>query len=363
MTTLIALLLATLSHAPDTLSAADVTVATPVTQEGADSGAFVVRLGADTVSVERYTRRGNRIQAVAAGRTPRTAVAWLVFTLAPDGSVATGAVGRGAQPTEERAPPVAGTIPLAGGFWVPWELAVRKAHAANRDSTVVNLLAGPNARPTVFRRTAPGRFTFLSQFDQVLHARTDAQGRLVSLETEGGGTSVERVGWLDVEGMARTFAARDSGGTGLGPLSPRDTTTSTVQGASISVSYGRPSLRARRLDVLVPPGQVWRAGSNDASTITTDRPLAFQGYILAPGTYSMFIQADAGRWTLILNRQTGMSGLDRDPAQDLARIPMETRTNAAATEKFTIEAATRGDGGALVFKWGTVEAAAGFRVQ
>ena len=357
MTTLIAMLLA-LSHAPDTLPANGV----KAPQEGADSGAFVVRLGTDTISIERYTRRGNRIEAVAAGRTPRTAMARLAFTLAPDGSVATSGVSRGAQPPEERAPPVAGAIPLAGGFWVPWEVALRKAHAADRDSTVVNIFAGQGTRPTVFRRTAPGRFTFLSQFDQVLHARTDAQGRLVSLETEGGGTTVERVAWLNVEGMARTFAARDSAGKGLGPLSPRDTTTSTVRGASISVSYGRPSLRGRRLDVLVPPGQVWRAGSNDASTITTDRPLAFEGYTLAPGTYSMFIQADAGRWTLILNRQTGISGLERNPAQDLARIPMQTRTNAGATEKFTIEAVSRGEGGALVFKWGRVEAAASFRI-
>ena len=328
----------------------------------ADSGAFVVRLGTDTLSIERYTQRSDRIEAVAVGRSPRTAVGRLALTLAPDGSVATFGAGRGAGAPEERAPAVAGTIPLAGGFWMPWELALRRAQSADRDSTVVLLLAGGNARPTAFRRTGPGRFTFSNQFDQVLHARIDPRGRMLSLEIEGGGTTVERVAWLDVDAMARSFAARDSAGRGLGPLSPRDSASADVRGARIAVAYGRPSLRGRPLAVLVPSGQVWRAGSNDATTITTDRPLLFQGYSLAPGTYSMFVLPEAGRWTLILNRQAGMSGLDRNPAQDLARVPMQTRTDAPATEKFTVEAVARGDTGALVFRWGPIEAVAGFRV-
>jgi hypothetical protein len=76
----------------------------------------------------------------------------------------------------------------------------------------------------------------------------------------------------------------------------------------------------------------------------------------------MFVLAEAGKWTLILNPQTGMSGLERDPARDLTRVPMQTRTDAPHTDKFTIEAVARGDGGALVLKWGSVEAAALFRV-
>jgi len=335
--------------------------ATPF-QAPADSGTFIVRLGSDTIAIERFVRRGNRIEATAVGRSPRTAVARLALTLAPDGSVATIGVARGSAPLTEQAPPVSGVIPLAGGFQLAWELALRRAVADNRDSTSVSLLAGGNPRPTVFRRTAAGRFTFLSQFDQVLRARVDPAGRLLALETEGGGTTVERVGWLDVDALARGFAARDSAGRGLGPLSPRDTVSTEVRGARIMVTYGRPSLRGRPLDVLVPPGQVWRAGSNDATTITTDRALALQGLTLPPGTYSLFVLADPGRWTLIVNRQTGMSGLDRTPAQDLGRVAMTTRSNATAAERFTIEVLSRGAGGALAFRWGTVEALAPFTI-
>jgi hypothetical protein len=328
----------------------------------ADSGAFIVRLGHDTIAIERFVRRGTRIEATAVSRSPRTAVARLALTLAPDGSVATIGVARGPAPVQEQAPPVAGAIPLTGGFQLPWELALRRVVTENRDSTLVALLAGGNPRPTVFRRTAAGQFTFLSQFDQGMRARVDPAGRLLALTTDGGGTTVERVGWLDVDAMARAFAARDSAGRGLGPLSPRDTVSAEVRGARIMVTYGRPSLRGRPLDVLVPPGQVWRAGSNDATTITTDRSLAFQGTTLPPGTYSLFVLADPGGWTLILNRLTGMSGLDRNPAQDLGRVLMTTRTTAPSTERFTIEVRSRDAGGALALRWGTVEALAPFTV-
>ncbi|MGH7562158.1 MAG: DUF2911 domain-containing protein [Gemmatimonadales bacterium] len=332
-------------------------------QQPADSGAFVVRLGADTVSVERWVRRGDRIEATAVTRSPRTAVRRLVLTLAPDGSVARFAAGPAAQTPapEERPPAVAGAIPLVGGFWLPWELVFMRARGAGRDSVVVDVLTGGAARPTPVVKTGDNRFRSVSQFDQDMNARVDARGRLLALDVVLG-NSVERVSWIDTDALARDFAARDQAGRGLGPLSPRDTIIRSVRGARVVVDYGRPSLRGRPLDVLVPPGQVWRAGANDASTLTTDRPLAFQGYTLAPGTYSVFVLPEPGRWTLIINRQTGISGLDRHPAQDLARIPMQTRTNAPVTERFTIDVTEGGSGGVLTFRWGALEAGARFSV-
>jgi hypothetical protein len=326
-------------------------------QSAVDSAAFVIRLGTDTLGIERYVRQGDRYEATIVTRSPRTTVRRLVLTLASDGSVARWGGGPVDREIQEQAPPVSGTIPLAGAFWLPWELVARKAQAANRDSVIVDVLAGNAVRPTTVRRVAPGRFAFLSQFDQPIEARLDARGRLTSLTVEGG-TTVERLAWVDLEKLGADFAARDAAGKGLGPLSPRDTTTATAGGAQIRLEYGRPSLRGRPLDMLVAPGQVWRTGANDASTITTDRPLIFDGFTLAPGTYSTFIQADPGRWALIFNRQTGMSGLERDPARDLGRVALRTRTDAPATEQFTIEVKPEG---ALVFKWGRVEATAAFK--
>ena len=56
------------------------------------------------------------------------------------------------------------------------------------------------------------------------------------------------------------------------PKSPHETTKATIDGAAISVTYGRPSVRARKImGALVPYGTVWRTGADEATTLTTDK--------------------------------------------------------------------------------------------
>ncbi len=332
-----------------------------VAQTAADSGAFIVRLGTDTVAMERYVRRGDRVESIGLTRSPRTTVRRYVAMLAPDGSVARWATGTGDAQLEAAANPSAGTIPLAGQLYLPWQLMLERARAAGGTTTTVNMLVGNDIRATPVTRASPTVFEFPNQFDIPMRATVDDRGRLVSLDA-GGGSTVERVAWLDIEAFARTFGARDNQGTGMGPLSPRENTSAAVGGATIAIDYSRPSLRGRALDLLVPPGQVWRTGANDATTLTTDRTLVFGNVTLAPGSYSLFALPGPEGWTLIINSQTGMSGLDRDPARDVGRVRMDTRMDASHTEQFTIEVLPRDAGGALVLRWGRVAATAPFRV-
>src|SRR4051812_39350836 len=51
----------------------------------AESGAYVVRLGNDTVAVDQYTRVGDRIEGTFMARSPRTVVTTYTITLAPNG--------------------------------------------------------------------------------------------------------------------------------------------------------------------------------------------------------------------------------------------------------------------------------------
>lgn len=336
-------------------------VAPALAQAPGETGAFVVRIGTDTLSMEQYVRQGNRIEVTVVARSPRTVARQMIIELAPDGSVARMGVVQPGQEVTLRDNPQPGTFPLAGGTWTPWELILARAQASGADSAVVPVLAGNTPRPTTVRRVG-SLWHLPSQFDQPMEARLDAGGRLIHLAVEGG-TTVERVPSLDLAHWTREFAARDEAGTGLGPLSPRETAEVGLHGGRIAVEYSRPSLRGRPFDMLVPMGQVWRTGANDASTLTTDRPLVFDGLTLAPGTYSIFTLPEAGQWTLIVNRQTGMSGLARDPAQDVGRVAMRTRTDAPHTERFTIEVRAEGQGGVLVLRWGAVEAAAPFQVR
>lgn len=337
--------------------------APPLSAQRADSAAFVIRLGLDTTAVERYVRTGNRIEAVAVSRSPRTVARRLTVWLADDGSVERYATGMQTGEMREAAPAQPGAIPLAGGFYLPWELALMKAFTSGNETTNVSVLSGSQALPIPVRRLAPDRFALANQFDQAMQAHVDRAGRLQYLALDGGGATVERVQWLDIDGLADEFAARDAAGRGLGALSPTDTVRATIAGADVSAIYGRPALRGRDIRVLVPFGQLWRTGANNATELRTDRPLRIGGLALPAGSYSLFTIPRADGWTLIVNRQTGQSGLAYDESRDLGRVEMTVQPLRPFADRFTLLIEPTADGGVLRLQWGGTEARVPIRAE
>ena len=61
-------------------------LAVPIALHG-QAGAFVVRLGTDTIAVERFQRTGDRINGTVVRHTPATNVVHYAITLNPDGTV------------------------------------------------------------------------------------------------------------------------------------------------------------------------------------------------------------------------------------------------------------------------------------
>jgi cyanophycinase len=335
------------------------TAAVPaLAQATVDSAAFIVRLGTDTVAVERWVRTAHGLDAVAVTRSPRTVVRRYSVRMDADGGVTHVAVGDAA----ERAIDPAGAIPIATGFYAPYALAVAQAARRGDAAVVVPMLAGTNLIQADVRRTANGEYSLPNQFGAPLQVRTDAEHRLLSVDA-GGGTTVERVRWFDIDAYAQEFSARDARNAGLGPLSPRDTARAEIAGAVIMVDYSRPSARGRTvMGGLVPYGAVWRTGANDATQLIIDRVVQFGDISLQPGAYSLFTIPGADDWQLIINRGTGVSGLAHDPALDVARVTMAVRTPAAHVEQFTIQIVPTGAGGELRIQWGTAEAFVPFRV-
>jgi hypothetical protein len=330
--------------------------------QSADSAAFIVRLGADTTGVERFVRTANRIDATSVTRSPRTTVRRLTIWLADDGSVARFATGGVTGELEERPSPD-GAIPIVGGFYVPWEQALRRAQQSGSATTTVTVLAG-GPMPIEMRRGTGGSWQFADQFDQAASAVIDDEGRMQRYAIDDGRISAERVAWLDIDAITTAFQARDSRGAGMGPLSPLDSVRASAGGANLVVEYSRPSLRGRSIDMLVPPGEVWRMGANNATTVETDRALQFDGLLLEPGRYSMFLDRGAdGTATLIFNSQTGMSGLARDPARDVGRVTLELTEIGQPVEQFTITIEPAGAGGAIHIRWGTGQGTARFTAR
>ncbi|MEX2527873.1 MAG: DUF2911 domain-containing protein [Gemmatimonadota bacterium] len=139
----------------------------------------------------------------------------------------------------------------------------------------------------------------------------------------------------------------------------------------IAIDYGQPHARGRTIaGGVVPYGEVWRAGANLATHLTTDVELELGGSLVLPrGTYTLFLNAREEGWELIVNRQTGQWGTDRDPAHDVGRIPLSLRTPHEPMESFTIwlipnSPATEGQApsGVLKMAWGEVELTTEWRV-
>src|SRR5262245_19119816 len=89
--------------------------------------------------------------------------------------------------------------------------------------------------------------------------------------------------------------------------SPHVRTEWTVNGATISVEYGRPSVKGRTIGKDLEPmaWQPWRVGADEATTLKTDASLGFGNVTIPAGTYTLFVLSSEDGWKLIVNKQTG----------------------------------------------------------
>ena len=77
-----------------------------------------------------------------------------------------------------------------------------------------------------------------------------------------------------------------------------------VANTRIKVTYDRPVARGRDLfGGIVPFGEIWNPGANDATAISLTRDVAINGNSLPAGKYSLWAIPDPNRWTIIFNRQ------------------------------------------------------------
>src|SRR5262249_33773889 len=67
-------------------------------------------------------------------------------------------------------------------------------------------------------------------------------------------------------------------GSSQARMSPHETISATIDEAMISITYGRPYMRGRRImGALVPFGRVWCPGADQATALTTSKRLRLDG--------------------------------------------------------------------------------------
>lgn len=110
--------------------------------------------------------------------------------------------------------------------------------------------------------------------------------------------------------------------------SPNARVSQTIGVTDVTISFGRPGVKGREIwGALVPYGQVWRTGANEATTITFGNAVTVQGQNLSAGTYALFTLPTADEWTLIFNKTANQWGaFSYNASQDALRVKVKPRT-------------------------------------
>jgi len=134
--------------------------------------------------------------------------------------------------------------------------------------------------------------------------------------------------WLPLGAQARIFPE----------LSPEAVVSLTIGPTPITIEYHRPAVRGRSIwGALVPYGQVWVTGANEATRIRFPDPVKVNGTPVPAGTYALFTIPGQDLWTVILSRRARQSGAWEYQAQE-DQLRFEVRPKAVSFQEWlTIE--------------------------
>jgi hypothetical protein len=137
-----------------------------------------------------------------------------------------------------------------------------------------------------------------------------------------------------------------------------------VDGANISIEYGRPALKGRVPGKDIDPydGKEWRTGADAQTTLVTDRQLTFGTLVVPPGTYGLHSIPQSGTWQLIISKRDKGWGIPYPAGQDLGRVPMTMGKVPKADERLTMTIEDTAKGGMLHIDWGQTRASIAFTV-
>jgi DUF2911 family protein len=372
--------------------------------QGADSGAFVITLGRDTIALERFIRVGDRLtdDMLLRDRSP-VVLRHFDATLKSDGSIARLEVvntvggsptvhGVGTYKPEEVLFEVTqsgntqvghvitphGALPFFNFCYALYEVTGRRARVLGGNPVKVPVISFGGTLPFDLMVTFPKPDSMGVAFagDAPTLFKVDAAGRILSVEGRLTTQQVvaTRLPTLDIAAAAAGYAARP-----LGTLSPPDSVRATIGGAAITIEYGRPTMRGRTIfGGLVPWGRVWRTGANFATRFTTSADLVVGTRTIPKGTYTLWTLPTPTGWTLIFNKQTKapcegaacnlpsrapLWGTDYAADSDFARVDLAVTRLNQPIEQFTITVLPEGRGGVLELAWETKRASIPFTTR
>ena len=125
--------------------------------------------------------------------------------------------------------------------------------------------------------------------------------------------------------------------------SPEETVVYNEGGKALEVFYNRPSKKDRDIfGGLVPYGEVWRTGANEATTFTTGTDISVNGESLPEGKYTLWTIPGENSWQIIFNNKSYAWGVSwggkasRDPNADVLKVEVPAESLEQVVEMFTI---------------------------
>jgi hypothetical protein len=361
----------------------------------AQTRVFILKLGSDTIGLERVVRSGNKVDGVIVRHLPANAMVKYAYVLGKDGHVEsyeqgtyradgtpmpanaqTGAAAVGLKMTFVRDTVIRdvpangqsvirrtavpkGTLPAVGGSWFANELQVAAARKDGKANVIGFGAAANSATSPDIRILGPDTAEIVNQGFRV-GVKTDRSGRIVhgdqSLTTQKVDVTVTKD--VDVVALATAWASKDVAGQAAAPTNTPDSVIAAVGNAHVRILYSRPARRGRELwGKLVPFDTTWRLGADFATQLKTDADLNIGGTKVAAGTYTLWLLPSQGQSFLLVNtklldpRDTTrrLWGTEWDPAYDIAKIPVQKHMNLPTDdERFHLFI----DNGMLMMHWG-----------
>jgi Protein of unknown function (DUF2911) len=148
-------------------------------------------------------------------------------------------------------------------------------------------------------------------------------------------------------------------------VSPHESVTAAIDGATLTITYGRPSMRGRTIfGQLVPYGRVWCPGADEATVLDSTRPLRIGSLDVPAGPHTIWMLPTADAWTLVVSKEPSGFHTRYNESADLGRVELRKRALSAPVEQltFAIDQNPDGKGGAIKMTWETTEVSAPFSI-
>jgi len=139
----------------------------------------------------------------------------------------------------------------------------------------------------------------------------------------------------------------------------RGSVKTTINGAHVSIDYGRPALKGRDMLGQIRPGQLWRIGADAPTTLESDQDLDFGGTTVPKGKHILLARlVEPGKWTLVFSTK---SVFQFEPSAKIAEVPLTLEEASDSDELVTVQLTDKDGTGVIEIAWGKMRLSASFK--